>query len=480
MGTKSKDIDLLGQLFSNKDLMKRIMNGEVEEDEITNLLKVEDKTTPEYVVKEVLKDHLIKYFRERFYIYNNKIWEIQDDRQHIAVKKLINHILKQISINYTKLFVNDCVELLMSEVEGFKNETTRYSIFVLQNGTLYYDKGNYKFKASFDSNDEVRDDENPMFQYEFDEDIDDVSEIVKVFNEWGCDPEQLLEIIKYSLFQKGNPHNICFYLKGEGSNGKSQYLKLLEKLLPATCVTHLSPAKLSGDKDGSESLEKSYVNTVSEVRFIKYDMTVFKNILGNEPIQVNPKFKPPRTIHPTCKFILSSNEDIELRSTKEGDLRRFIQIPFENGFAINRTFFEERLEPYIPSLFAFCLKHSKSIWDKNQGLMLNKQYLDSTRERILGMSNTVYIFIEEFEIVSSSDPQDCRYVYRAYKKWIEDNGQRPLSAKNFWKEMASLVPGYKNVERKHYQYLSWAKSLNSAIIDAGGNINIGNQNKKED
>ena len=112
--------------------------------------------------------------------------------------------------------------------------------------------------------------------------------------------------------------------------------------------------------------------------------------------------------------------------------------------------------------------------------MLNKQYLNKTRELILGMSNTVYIFIDEFEIVSNTDPQDCREVYKAYKKWIEDNGQRPLSAKNFWKEMASLVPGYKNVERKHYQYLSWAKSLNRAIIDAGGQINIGNQNKKED
>ena len=76
MGTKSKDIDLFGQLLSNKDLMTRIMNGEVEENEITNLLKNEDKTTPEYVVKEVLKDNLIKYFRERFYIFNGMIWEL--------------------------------------------------------------------------------------------------------------------------------------------------------------------------------------------------------------------------------------------------------------------------------------------------------------------------------------------------------------------------------------------------------------------
>ena len=65
----------------------------------------------------------------------------------------------------------------------------------MQNGTLYYDKGDYIFKTSFDPSDEVRDDENPMFQYEFDDNID-ISEIVKVFNEWGCDPDQLIEIIK--------------------------------------------------------------------------------------------------------------------------------------------------------------------------------------------------------------------------------------------------------------------------------------------
>ena len=128
MGKKSNDVDLIGQLFSNKDLLTKIMSGEVEEKEIMNILKGEDKSTPEYVVKELLANHLIKYFRERFYIFNDKIWEIQDDRQHIAVKKLINCILKQNSINYSKSFVNDCVELLMSEVESFKNETTRYLI----------------------------------------------------------------------------------------------------------------------------------------------------------------------------------------------------------------------------------------------------------------------------------------------------------------------------------------------------------------
>ena len=34
---------------------------------------------------------------------------------------------------------------------------------------------------------------------------------------------------------------------------------------------------------------------------------------------------------------MSSNEDMELRSIKEGDLRRFIQIPFENGFSANNV-----------------------------------------------------------------------------------------------------------------------------------------------
>jgi hypothetical protein len=34
---------------------------------------------------------------------------------------------------------------------------------------------------------------------------------------------------------------------------------------------------------------------------------------------------------------MSSNEDIELRSIKEGDLRRFIRIPFENGFSANNV-----------------------------------------------------------------------------------------------------------------------------------------------
>ncbi|HEB32830.1 MAG TPA: hypothetical protein ENI15_18450 [Spirochaetes bacterium] len=89
---------------------------------------------------------------------------------------------------------------------------------------------------------------------------------------------------------------------------------------------------------------------------------------------------------------------------------------------------------------------------------------------------------DNITFVPNTDPQDCREVYKVYKKWIEDNGQRPLSAKNFWKEMASLIPGFKNTERKHHRYLSWAKSLNNTILDAGGRVIISrtNQNKKND
>ena len=42
--------------------------------------------------------------------------------------------------------------------------------------------------------------------------------------------------------------------------------------------------------------------------------------------------------------------------------------------------------------------------------------------------------------------------------------------------MSSLVPGFKNTEKRHYRYLSWAKSLNDAILDAGGRVKIRNQN----
>ncbi len=467
MKTKKKDIDLLGQLLSDKDLMQKILADELDKDELIEILQDNSqKEKPEYIVKEILKEHKIKYFRERFYIYNGKFWEAQEDRFHIAIHKLIVKVLDRDRIPYYKLLVEDSVKLLMTRVDGFKKMQTRYSVYVFTNGTLIYLKGKYEFKPAFDHRHEVRNDENPMFEYEFPEDTSGIENVTEVFEEWGVDPKQLYEIMTYSLFQKGNPYNISFYLRGVGRNGKSQFLRLLEELLPKNALTHLSPAKITGDKDGSECLERSYINSVSEVSLVKFDMTTFKNILGDEPIQVNPKFKSPVTIYPTCKFILSSNEGIHVRSTREGDLRRFIQIPFDKQFETNYAFFEKRLKPYVGSVFAYCLEQSKSLWASK--LYLNQEYLDTTRKEILGMSSTIYTFIKEFEVVYSDNPVDCRHVYAAYVKWTNENGQHNVNSKNFWKEIAELVRGYKECEKKHYRHISWNEELKELLFDVGG------------
>ena len=126
--------------------------------------------------------------------------------------------------------------------------------------------------------------------------------------------------------------------------------------------------------------------------------------------------------------------------------------------------------PYIGAVFAYCLKQSRKLWV--DGLYLNKEYLAITRREILGMSSTIYNFIKEFEIVFSENARDCRHVYAAYAQWVKDNGQHSVNSKNFWKEIAELVAGYKDCEKKHYRHISWNDDLKKLMFEVYGDSSI--------
>ena len=427
--------------------------------------KNETKTAVDYV-EEIKQNSLIRFFRDRFYHYDGKIWAIDDDKEHIKTKRIIVDTIISSGGKVSLQLINLSLLLLKVYSSGFAKEKTRYSMYLFDNGTLYFDEGNYTFAENgFRPEDDIRDDENPMFPYEFSEN-QDVSEVIKVFREWGVDARQLLEIISHCLFVSGNPFNLLYYLYGEGANGKSQYLKLLEHLCPDGCITHQPPKGLTGDKDGSERLEKSYINTVSEVIFKKFDATILKNVLGDEQMHVNPKYQTPYDVKPTCKWIVSSNEEIELLSTHKGDIRRFLQIPFTKEFEIDTTFFDKRLKPYLSRIFYYCLQRSQKLFQNN--LYSNKKYMEETKNTILSSSSTVHNFIEEFGLEESEDLIDCRHIYPVYREWITELGQKPLSAKNFWKWIGTFLPKSKKTEGRSQRFLIWNRELNREIMKMGG------------
>jgi len=426
------------------------------------------------LVEKIFNKSEYKYSIERqcFYKYD-KLWKMVPNGEKTCVEEKIYSEAKADGVDTSQLnWAQIRKEFVMANNDFTRLSDvmvrTRYRKYLFPNGTLDYDQqtGDYVFhKDVFDSADEIRQEENPMFPFEFQENMDGIGNLFRVIYQWGVDLRQIIYMIAYIIFCDKDFLNIVFYLVGDGSNGKSMLLKMITKIFPAGTVTSLDISKLTGDKDGSEVLESAYANISGEINLDDFDTTFFKKMTGGDDISVNVKYEAGcRTFRPTAKNIVSSNYIARLKNTTHGDLRRILNIKFTKTFPPVLDFYKLNMEPYLPALFTFCLHLSKKI--KSGGMYISKAYQAETVDAICSESNSAYQFIQQFDVVYDLNvvsPRglkgiDERILYKKYRDWCTSVGQFPYRQMRFFKELGTILRVDTRVPDSKYQrYISYAQ-----------------------
>lgn len=427
------------------------------------------------VAENILLENILKFSidRQKLYTYN-KIWYKDDATtrgklDEIIFNKAVNNEFPthEVSTNNIKKEVYIRAQTFEHDAAGKDlTENTRYSIYVFPNGTLYYDSstGDYEFKKDYwNPNDEVKYEENPPFNFDFIENTIGINNAIKKMVEWEVSAKQILYFISYMLFFKKDFLNVILYLVGEGSNGKSQLLKLIHEICPDGTVTSFDISKASGDKDGSQVLQKAYANVAGEISLDSFDTTFFKKITGGDTISVNVKNeKDLLTFTPTAKHIVSSNSVPRLKTTTHGDLRRILILEFNKTFPLQKGWFDINLKPYIPQIFYLCLLLSKKII--NNGMYIKKDLRIKSDDTIQNESSSVYSFIKEFEIIKNSNSfRDIRSLYKKYRIWSKINGKNPVANSRFSVEIERTLG--KDIRIKGEQYKRAIKITHKSEFD---------------
>lgn len=127
----------------------------------------------------------------------------------------------------------------------------------------------------------------------------------------------------------------AFWLYGEGSNGKSTLLNLLETL-------H-GPGYASGDIPmlGSEFgladlLGKSCVG-IPEATVTDWDTTRIKQIVSHDPMGVNRKHQAYLTARMTCTLFIAMNELPYIKDSSHGFKRKQVVIPFNRKISAGES-----------------------------------------------------------------------------------------------------------------------------------------------
>jgi putative DNA primase/helicase len=207
--------------------------------------------------------------------------------------------------------------------------------------------------------------------------------------------DQLLlkEIAGYCFYRK-MPFQNFFILVGKGSNGKSVYLNLLNKMLGKENTSSRSLQELGEGGFNLVSLYNKQANITNELpKRSLTDAGIIKQLTGGDIIEANQKFKNSIKFINFAKLISACNEVPETPDMSDGFFRRAIIINFPNNFEgkEDRNLLEKLSEDkYILDFFRKSIDAFTIALKENQ--LIRRESAEQKRDKYLVYSNSAVSF----------------------------------------------------------------------------------------
>ncbi|MEB8650708.1 phage/plasmid primase, P4 family [Bacillus cereus] len=258
----------------------------------------------------------------------------------------------------------------------------------------------------------------------------------------------LEEILGYILFRR-NEFAATFILTGNGSNGKSSYLKIIRQLVGEENASSLDLNELDQRFKTAELFGK-LANIGDDIGkgYIK-ESSVFKKLSTGETLNVERKGKDPFDFTNYAKLIFSANEMPRINDFTDGLGRRLQIVPFKAKFTPE----DEDYDPFITDkllsdesmqyILILALKSLKRLLEEKK--FTKSKSVEEELVKYQEENNPIISFVNNENIeLERSVVGD---VYLQYKVYCVENGFQSVSNINFSKQISQLF-GYKSHVQK--------------------------------
>lgn len=249
----------------------------------------------------------------------------------------------------------------------------------------------------------------------------------------------LEEILGYILFRR-NEFAATFILTGDGSNGKSSYLKIIRNLVGNDNTSSLDLKELDQRFKTAELFGK-LVNIGDDISkgYIK-ESSVFKKLSTGETINVERKGKDPFDFQNYSKLVFSANEMPRINDFSDGLGRRLQIVPFKAKFSVNDADFDPFITDKLVSnesmqyVLNLALNSLKRLLKNNK--FTKSKAVENELEKYKEENNPIISFVNSEEIeLERSIVGD---LYMQYKLFCTDNGYQPVSNISFSKSIKHM------------------------------------------
>ncbi|MBA7489790.1 DNA primase [subsurface metagenome] len=272
----------------------------------------------------------------------------------------------------------------------------------------------------------------------------------KIFEENKNLINYIQNALGYSL--TGDTGEQCmFILYGIGANGKSTFINVIHEILGDYAIntpfsTFLSKGR--GDNipnDLARLRGARFVSAVEAPGERRFNEVLLKTIVGGDLITARFLRQEFFDFYPECKIWLATNHKPIVKEFSLGFWRKIRLIPFkiiiseeERILHYDKILLEEK-----EGIFNWLLEGYKK-WRK-EGLRTPEEIIEATAEYKSSM-DVVAEFIEECCVESHRLQIATKEIYKAYKDWCEEGGDRPVNKNAFSRQLTER--GYKSIRTK--------------------------------
>jgi P4 family phage/plasmid primase-like protien len=263
----------------------------------------------------------------------------------------------------------------------------------------------------------------------------------------------LLEFVGYAICDQDYWLQKALLLIGEGSNGKSTFLKIVEELTGRENVSFLSLYDLQVETSRSH-LEGKLLNISDELPNYNFKNTeLLKKLLGGT-MTMRKLYHDGIMIENSTKFIFAGNEIPSTNDVSEGLFRRLVIVPFNAKFKLGPGAEDAKaadvgllgkVKAELPGVFNRVMRHYQSL--KKRGHLATADRSSAELQRYRDEVDRVGSWVKDNLYWNGSWGEDKPFVEVAtvFEKYVSDSKrseERPLSKFHFTKHLRRHITSF--------------------------------------
>jgi len=242
-------------------------------------------------------------------------------------------------------------------------------------------------------------------------------------------------------------------LYGTGANGKSVFFEIINALLGSQNISNYSLQSLTNENGYFRAkIANKLVNYASEING-KLETASFKQMASGEPLQARLPYGEPFILNEYAKLIFNCNDlpkDVEHTNAY---FRRFLIIGFDvtiPEYKQDKELANKIISNELSGVFNWILQGLDRILKHKK--FSKCEAVENAREDYEKQSDSVKMFIEDFEYKGSNDYTAIKDLYTQYKWFCIEDGFRPVNKPNFMKRLRhfKIIVERKNIGNVAY------------------------------